>query len=532
MNNDTTIAVKDFRLETTILQHIYKNVVNIIDTSFDIGIWSKRILGIDLWDNQIDIVENVVNNQVRYLQILEARGGGKTYGVCVGLLKLCGENADFKVGVTAPSSKQASRLLKEVTALAKKAKGYNEIDWESSTVQHLVFKNGAEITSFSGNEVSLSEGFHFHLLIVDEAHLLSDNSFKEKLLPMVGSFAISRIIKIGVPKYRNHFFESYKSDLYKKLIRKWTECPILLQSGSLFIDGKEYSKLIIERMPLNIKRKMFPSHPELHIQGEMSDLDFLTQYEMEWHDDINLELNEQEKKLMIGIHSVLPAGLPGEMYFGGLDFAGGALITGEDTDSTALSIWRFNPQGIREKVASFFWQGDINIQSQEILQIIHPQTGLFPCSAILADYGWGGALVDIWASNNIPITGILYKSTEPVSGKNYKNALFNFYKIELNNNKIKYPAIEQINKDLAMKESWNQWETVERQRTKNLNDIIEAHTGYHDDAPNSDVLAVWCMSKHNISSNQVIVPALVSGVKPLFGGVFNNRNTKNWMNNI
>src|SRR5665213_2407116 len=75
--------------------------------------WSLTQVGIDLYDNQVDIIEAVTDLSVPYVGVLASRGSGKTYSVAIGLVKLCLDNPGFRVGVFGPKADTSKRLVKE-----------------------------------------------------------------------------------------------------------------------------------------------------------------------------------------------------------------------------------------------------------------------------------------------------------------------------------------------------------------------------------------------------------------------------------
>ena len=371
---------------------IAKKSPKLVRSAFSPSRWVYERLGIDLYDNQIEIVDAVVNSSVKNLAVLQARGAGKTFSVGVGLSKLCCSHRGMKIGVFAPKADQASRIIEEITRhIVKPGTVMNSrIDWRNTTKSRLRFKNGSEIVAMSAAITTQQEGWHFHVVVLDECHRIEDAVVNQRISPMLGSYALAKTIKIGIPAAKNNFWKScVASRDYLVLKKNWLECPILLSSGAMEYKGVWYPEHILRKLSLATKEALFPDRPDLHYEGEYSDFEYKTQFAMEWVSDIDLELNETlQESLVSGTHEILTYG-PTELqehYYFGLDTAGGTLYPGKkDLDYTALSIWRKRGDTEKEKVACYEWQGDIVNQLLEIEQLIHPVTGKFKCKFGLVD---------------------------------------------------------------------------------------------------------------------------------------------------
>ena len=365
----------------------------IFDTAADPAYWILDKTGVSLFDNQIEIIKAVCDLNQRYVAIAQARGSGKTFSVGAGLVKLCFDNPGLQIGVFGPKWDQANRIIDEITEkiVQDGSPLAYIINKRQSNKSKLIFTNGSYIQAISANQSTSMEGWHFHIAVLDECHSIEDIIVNQRIIPMLGSFRIAKLIKLGITLYRQNFFKSCHDSRYKVLLRDWTECDRLLESGSFVyeginkkLSGKELSSFVLEQMPRILKEKHFPDRPELHSDGSLTELDFKTQYGMDWVVDINLELNERDQeKLVSGDHEVLaqPILERQEIFCFGLDTASENLMPKKhDLDWTSLSIWRLASGHIKEKVACFTWQGNILQQLKEIEQIIHSTTGLFPCT--------------------------------------------------------------------------------------------------------------------------------------------------------
>ena len=217
-------------------------ISNLSKAAYDTSFWALQNLQVDLYDNQIDIVDSVTDIGIKYLAILCARGTGKTHGVAVALIKLCLDYPGLAVGIFGPKEDQANRIIKEELLghlLLPSSPCYNFIEWSRTSGSYVRFKNGSYIESHSASEQSQQEGYHYSIVVVDEAHAVSDASIATRISGMLGSFKISKLIKIGVAVGRNHFWKSCAAPntAFKVIVKDWTQCAILLNQGSITYEG-------------------------------------------------------------------------------------------------------------------------------------------------------------------------------------------------------------------------------------------------------------------------------------------------------
>lgn len=499
-------------------EFIHKETINAVLVNSSIDNWAKN-LGINLRENQLEIMENILNPSIRDIVILASRSGGKTFTVSVAVVKQCVENRGYRVILVGPKADLSARIIKD--GIVPICKGNSvlsaEVDWDRTTQKEVVFKNGSWVRSLGGTENTQVEGYHCDMIVVDEAHQLSDYFYKNRISPMNQDSDRKKNIKIGITLYDNHLRDSAtRLPGWKVLCYPWYKCPYLFKKNDLItIDGKPYPKSIVDVMPLSMKIKRWPNNPEVHYESTngMLEEEFKTQYEMEWVDTIGGFLTGEDQELLQGEHDYLYGPLPSEKYYFGLDFAGGSQIqTGPDRDSTQLVIGRLTPDHKKEVVALFSWQGDTTVQAEEIIHII---TKVFPCEFGCADYStMGTAIVDQFLQANIPICGISYKKTEPTSGKNYKNSIFDQFIYELRHNRFKYPSLKSllINNRIEtveaklLNEHLIEWCSLQRTRRPNgINDEICApkESRVHDDCPNASALFVWACDKCDAEKSEL-----------------------------
>jgi len=495
----------------TLVQSNYNSgkISNLSKAAYDTSFWALQNLNVDLFDNQISIVDDTTDISIKYLAILCARGSGKSHGVAVAIIKLCLDYPGLSVGIFGPKEDQANRIIKEELLghlLLPSSACYEFVDWKNTSGSYVKFKNGSYVRSLSASEQAEQEGHHFSVVVVDEAHAVSDAAIAARISGMLGSFKISKLIKIGVAVGRNHFWKSCEAPntAFKVIVKDWTQCPILLNQGSIMYNGMELPKEVIDKMPITLKRQYFPDRPDLHYDSVvgMTELDFNSHYAMIWENDANLVLNEENQlRLVAGDFDPLERAQKEktEKYFFGLDTASGSIRPGrKELDFNALAIWRKTHDNLCQKVASFEWQ-DIPPSDlmEDIRAIIHPETGLFPCVFGFADFSnIAISMVDFFKKEKIPIEGIQYQATEPNTHKNFKNAMFDQFVFELECGRVQYPKLEKFQQNKAFNKSYQEWCFIERHQKQGINAIIEAPSAdFHDDHPNADVLAVFAATR-------------------------------------
>ena len=486
--------------------------------------WAKNFLHVNLWSNQEDIIKKLLDPSVNYLGVLGARGSGKSHAICVGLIRMCQDNPGLEVGCFGPRADQASRLIGEIKKILFVSPLKDQVDWDRCTNEKMFFRNGSNILALSAAETSLQEGWHFAVIVVDEAHRVSNSSMSERIIPMLGSKKIAKLIKIGIPLFKNHFYQSFADDKYTFCVHDWMHSPILLESGYKEVGSTKYPSMVLDRLPKSIKQKMFPDNPELHYDGDMTEIEFNTQYGMVWMDDVNTFLRGEEPETLVGTHDVLGAARSGEEYYFGLDTSSGTLTPGKyDLDFTALSIWRKRYDGVKEKVWAREWQGSSVLeQAEEISGIVHPISGLFPCAFGCVDYSNVGiTMVEMFKRLKIPVVGVIFSTTEPTSRKNYKNAMANQFQFELQSDRIKYPKMESLDRDKIMRKHYHQWLALERIVSVGLNDKITAPQNMHDDGAMSDLLAIWAADKNSTFSK--VQSTFRIGVASMPGSIVSKR---------
>lgn len=416
-------------------------------------------------------------------------------------------------------------------------------DRDGSTKAHVVFKREAGINSketgiidyVTANPKAFSEGFTASIMFVDEANRLDARVYSEVLIPYLSSTA-GTIVLTGVSRGKGPFYDACNSRDYIHLHYPWDAVETYRRSAPADIIitedvRKEVGLYPLEVMPITLKRVWYPTNPMVHVlqtagqrerwvrlwdlsEGSMSEEDFRSQYNLDWLADVLAFLQLQDQQLLFdsGEHEPLNSGRDGDQYFFGLDCGGSRnayATTVTNKDSAALSVWRRNGH-VKQKV---YCDERDDVLPEELVawlrETCHPQSGRFKCAFGTVDVtGAVGAFASQHLKDcGIPIIPIMYNRTEEITKKNFKNAIFEYFKLENSAGRTQYPLASCTDRldELTLKavhptffEHREQWEILERKLTTGVNAIITAPSGQHDDGPNSDALAVYGMDHPNL----------------------------------
>jgi len=451
--------------------------------------------GFSIYNNQEEVFKVIINPLNHYIIVIQARGGGKTFSVALAIHFLCHEIPNLKIGIFAPKYGQSKKMLRQIWEHDKKVEA---IDKQSSSSIHVVFKNGSEIIADSAHEKANIEGGHYHIICIDESHKTSDYAVSNKILPMLGSYQHYQLIKIGVALFKNNFYKSFLNPDFIKIKHDWLNCDILKQSGVIHYNGIDYPKYVVEIMPWEKKLEYFKDMANtMSKQGEISLVDFITQYELNWLENIENFLTEKQiEALGSGTHKELDGYDNSGIFAFGLDTASGTIDPDTlETDATALAIWKFSNNKFY-KVAAYEWRDSPMNQYNEIKTILKK----FRTTYGLIDYSnIGIAFVDMLKRDGINCDGIMYKMTDQETKKNFKIAMFEHFQDNIIE-RIRYPKIydDETKKILvseAMYKSFIQWTIFERHKRESGSIELTAPKGEHDDACNADVLCLYAFKK-------------------------------------
>lgn len=446
-----------------------------------------------------------------------SRQAGKTESIASFSGYLADNYPTMRIGIFTPRIQQAEVSVGRISVFYQMNEDRLNNKIVSITKDKITLSNNSFIMAVSGSDQSNIEGLTFDVIILDEAQKITDYTWSERIVPMGGA-TNAKLIKIGTPKFRNHFYETFQNPKWTHVIRDWTQCPqlwalddppLLLpdhknpESGEL----RQYSRFVFNLMPKILKQQYFPNNPEAWTDGEMSVEDFKTQYMLEFVDGAGSFLTSDEiKDLTSGDFDWLEHGVIGETYYAGIDFAGS---DAEGADFTHISVIRRAPNGEKQKVFGMEMHGEsYPEQMRMIARLFGGPQPLFNVRSIFADYtGCGAPVVQTLKQEYglTNLTGIIFNGADRYtnSGMNMKNIMFAEMKNAISRGQFKYPSKTRFyestksnkNKTSFYHKMIEEWADLEYEvRQNSINKRIEAPKGQHDDVCCSDVLAHFASS--------------------------------------
>ncbi len=452
--------------------------------------------------------------QDKELEIKQLRQAGKTESIASFTGYLLDNYPNMRIGIFTPRIQQAEINLGRTAVFFQMNEDRLNNRLIKCTKQRIELSNGSFAMAVSGSDQSNIEGLTFDIIVLDEAQKISDYTTSERIVPMGGA-TNAKIIKIGTPKFRNHFWKSFQPGVqydavknptgFFQIKRDWTQCPQLWALDATHLPDREngetrpYSTFVLNQMPKALKQWYFPNNTEVWTEGEMSIEDFKTQYMLEFVDGAGQFISSDEYDLLVsGEFDWEYQSLPNQNYYAGIDFAGSS---SEGSDYTHISVIKVLPNGIRQKVFAMEMHGtDYNTQRLEIVRLFGGFNPVFNVRSIFADYtGCGKPIVDILIHQDglRQIEGIIFNQSDRFtnSGMNMKNIMFAKIRNEIASARFKYPKRDIIsrNRDQSVVALYHkmigEWQDLEQEVRMGVNKRIEAPTGGHDDACCSDALA-------------------------------------------
>ena len=522
--------------ERNILARTQKSIRNMIVESArsaaDPIYFAQSRMKVKLESNQIDLVRAIVDFNIKGVASLQARQAGKSFAVSTGIILAADldiahdDSRGTIVGVFANKEEQAYLVRKKVEQIIEHSEYLQQrVNLKKSTKREIIWSGrnsggpGSVIKFLSASEQAHIEGETFDVIVLDESQKISDHVFEEVIEPMGGA-TNAKIVQIGTPRRKNHFYNVFANpnNDYITIQHDWTQCPRLWAKGAVLVNSKPYSTYVLKRMPLILRKEVFPDNPLVSFENKtmhiwdvplsgskgMSVRRFRTQYMLHWLTDVDSYISKIEwERLGTGDFEMLEAGKAGEIYYAGIDCTGN-LGTDDDYEEdvagaeekpeshTSISVVRVVPSGAKQKVFQKFLPLEMDWveQIQYFTDLFHPRTGKFnTIRKIMVDIGnVGKPVVDHMKSAGLPVEGILFQAKDPAAQKNFKNSMYEEFHFELQKNNWFYPRTYNDNEDMRI--AYMQWEDIESEETGGVNKKI--HAGNSDrgtDAANSDVLA-------------------------------------------
>ena len=183
-----------------------RETLKAVEVNSSLQNWAASI-GVKLYDYQLEILNTILNPNIRNICITAARGAGKTYIISVAVIKQCIENRNYRVLLFGPKADLSMRILEDgVKPLCLNNPSlYEEVDWEACNKKSFRFKNGSWIRCLGASDSTQVEGFHAECIVCDESHNISTQFYNLRISPMNSDSRAPKNIKIGITLYDNHF---------------------------------------------------------------------------------------------------------------------------------------------------------------------------------------------------------------------------------------------------------------------------------------------------------------------------------------
>jgi len=197
-------------------------------------------------DYQERIIKACFPKKDNYIQIVAATQSGKSEAIailaCLYMLFYPGE----RVAVVSYTKDQSEIIFSRAKQhlLFDHPELAGAIDHgQEFTKRTISLMNGSEMRCFTASIHSEGEqilGFNATTLIIDESGSITDYIYYQKIMRMVAAARTRRVvIESGTPHRKNHFYETWKSPLYKKIHVSWRDA---VKAGQMREDHVLYLK--------------------------------------------------------------------------------------------------------------------------------------------------------------------------------------------------------------------------------------------------------------------------------------------------
>lgn len=465
-----------------------------------------------LHSNQVELIRAVCNPRIRKVAALMARQAGKTESIASFVGYLLDNYPQMRIGIFTPRIQQAEINVGRTAVFFQMNEEKLNNRLIKCTKQKIELSNGSYVMAVSGSDQSNIEGLTFDIIVLDEAQKITDYTWSERIVPMGGA-TNAKLIKIGTPKTRNHFYQSMQgkeSTDWCTIARDWTQCPQLWAKDAIVLPDHEdsthtktrkYSRYVFNLMPKSLKQEYFPTVPDLWTEGSMSVEDFKTQYMLQFIDGAGQFLATEEWNILVdGDFDWQESSNLGEIYAAGIDFAGS---DSEGADFTHVSVMRIAPNGTKQKVWGCEFHGtSYPEQMREIAKLFGGPRPLWNVKAIYADFtGCGRPVVQTLVEEYglTHLIGITFNGADTFtqSGMNMKNIMFATFKNELAHGRVQYPKKDRFyacthkDRHSFYHKMVGEWRDLEFEVGLTVNKKIAAPTGGHDDVCCADALACF-----------------------------------------
>ena len=206
------------------------------------------MFGYEMFDYQMDFAHSWLHKQ-EIVAVFCRQTGKTTTTARLAVLFARLLNTHNPICVFAPSERQASIIAAEISRACEDLVPHSPFKFlpKLSGKMSFRFNNGARIicqtTGLKGEKI---RGFTSALTIMEEASYIPDFIVKESILPM-GLATRAKIIKIGTPSGRNHFYDTYKKSVggNRKVAHHKVTCEDGMRVGLM---DEEYVNMMKEEL--------------------------------------------------------------------------------------------------------------------------------------------------------------------------------------------------------------------------------------------------------------------------------------------
>ena len=242
---------------------------------------------------------------------------------------------------------------------------------------------------------------------------------------------------------------------------------------------RKYSTYVLSLMPKKLKMEYWPTMPEIYEQdGEMSVIDFQTQYELQFVDSGSSFLSKDDF----------------EQLRNGDYFAGAA----NGTDSTAISILRLDKlTQQRQKIFAVELKGmPFPQQMKIILSLFTGPRPKFRYKKIVADAtGVGLGLIQVMKDQGLDIIPITFNAKDRFTNTNtnYKTTMYRAILAAIQNDKFKYPSLDNVPKNdhVFLHKQLMQWSDLVVKKITGSNNISVESSTTNEDHADADALSYF-----------------------------------------
>ena len=183
---------------------------------------------IKLFKYQIDFLKSCLDSH-RVIGVF-SRQTGKTTMISLFAIYMALQEDNYKVLIIAPTDRQAGELFGRLSNSARSS-GLTAQFIKSSTMREIVFINESYIRAMTtGDFGDTIRGQTADMIILEESSYIKSDIVGKVIIPMIASRGSDgRIIQIGTPFFKNHFYESFMSDKYSSHNYDYTNCPLITE---------------------------------------------------------------------------------------------------------------------------------------------------------------------------------------------------------------------------------------------------------------------------------------------------------------